>query len=174
MANDEISGPTAGAPPPRDRGPDDVPALTRYVTKMLTVTTTVGHAVIGVALVVATVVISAHFFREILQAIEARTLFAGFIHALAILLLLWTMLELMQTEIGFLRGAPIDVAVFVEVALVVVVREIILIPVENPQPTFEDVGKWAATAALLGVTYLLIRLGHVRFPRRPGRGPMAR
>jgi len=157
---------------PTSQGPrpaDDTP-LTRSLMKLLTMTTTVGHAVIGIALVVATAVITAHFFLEIFQAIEARTLFSGFIHALGTLLLLWTMLELIQTEIGFLGGQPIDVAVFIEVALVVVVREIILIPVDNEQPTFEDVGKWAATAALLGLTYLLLRYGHAHFARMPGRG----
>ncbi|MCC6208989.1 MAG: phosphate-starvation-inducible PsiE family protein [Gammaproteobacteria bacterium] len=138
--------------------------------KLLTVTTTLGHAVIGIALVVATAVITAHFFMEIARAIEARTLFSGFLHALGVLLLLWTMLELIQTELGFLRGQPIDVAVFVEVALVVVVREIILLPVDNDQPTFEDVGKWAVTAALLGLTYILIRFGHARFARGAGHG----
>lgn len=152
--------------PSQDPGPEDTSSLTRHVMNVLTMTTTLGHAVIGVALVVATAVITVHFFVEIIHAIEARTLFTGFIHALAILLLLWTMLELIQTEIGFLRGQPIDVAVFIEVALVVVVREIILIPVDNEQPTFEDVGKWAATAALLGLTYLLLRYGHARSTRR--------
>lgn len=157
-----------GDPAAQDPRPADDTPLTRHVMKLLTVTTTVGHAVIGVALVVATAVITVHFFVEILHAIEARSLFTGFIHALAILLLLWTMLELIQTEIGFLRGQPIDVAVFIEVALVVVVREIILIPVDNEQPTFEDVGMWAATAALLGLTYLLLRYGHARSARRVG------
>lgn len=111
-------------------------------------------------------VIASHFFLEIYHAIQVRSLFSGFLHALGILLLLWTMLELIQTELGFLRGEPIDVAVFVEVALVVVVREIILLPAENTQPTFADVGKWAATAALLGLTYLLLRFSHARFPLR--------
>ena len=84
-------------------------------------------------------------------------LFTGFIQALATLLLLWTILELMQTEIGFLQGRPIDVVVFVQVALVVVVREIILLPVEVNHPTLQDVGKWAVTAALLGLTCLLLK-----------------
>lgn len=140
--------------------------ITSIVTKLLSWTTNLGHVVISIALIVATLVIASHFFVEIFHAIQERTLFSGFLHALGILLLLWTMLELIQTELGFLRGEPIDVAVFVEVALVVVVREIILLPVENEQPTFADVGKWAATAALLGLTYLFLRYSHARFPWR--------
>lgn len=140
--------------------------ITAFVTKLLSWTTNIGHVVISIALIIATLVIASHFFLEIYHAIQVRSLFSGFLHALGILLLLWTMLELIQTELGFLRGEPIDVAVFVEVALVVVVREIILLPVENAQPTFADVGKWAATAALLGLTYLFLRFSHTRFPLR--------
>lgn len=119
-----------------------------------------GHVVIGVALVAATALISVHFVMDVFHAVSEHTLIHGFLRALGILLLLWTMLELIQTEIGFLRGEPIDVSVFVEVALIVVVREIILLPVENTQPTFEDVGKWAVTAALLGLTYVFLKFGH--------------
>lgn len=145
------------------------PPFTNIVTRVLSWTTNLGHVVISIALVVGTLVIASHFFLEVFHAIQNRSLFSGFLHALGILLLLWTVLELIQTELGFLRGEPIDVSVFVEVALVVVVREIILLPVENEQPTFADVGKWAGTAALLGVTYLCLRFSHMRFPVRLSR-----
>jgi len=127
------------------------------MVNILTVVTTFGHAVISMALIAAIAVIATHFFVEIIHSIKIGSLFSGFIQALATLLLLWTLLELMQTEIGFLQGKPIDVVVFVQVALVVVVREIILLPVETAQPTFQDVGKWAITAALLGLTCLLLK-----------------
>lgn len=156
---------TEDYPPTEEQRVKTDPVLP-IVTKLLLWTTSVGHIVISIALVVATMVIGSHFFVEVAHAIQARSLFTGFLHALAILLLLWTMLELIQTELGFLRGEPIDVAVFIEVALVVVVREIILLPVENEQPTFADVGKWAGTAALLGLTYLFLRFSHDRFPLR--------
>ena len=80
-------------------------------------------------------------------------------HALGILLLLWTMVELTNTEIRFLQGAVVDVAVFIEVALVVVVREIIMLPVEEAAPNWIEVGMWTGAAALLGLAYFLVRAG---------------
>jgi len=133
-----------------------LPASQRLV-KLLAIATVFGHAIISVALIAAIAVIATHFFVEISHAVRLGALFSGFIQALATLLLLWTILELMQTEIGFLQGKPIDVVVFVQVALVVVVREIIVLPVEQDNPTFQDVGKWAITAALLGLTCLLLK-----------------
>jgi len=39
------------------------------------------------------------------------------------------MVELISTEIKYLNGGEIDISIFVEVALIVVVREIIMLPV---------------------------------------------
>ncbi len=82
----------------------------------------------------------------------------GFLHALGILLLLWTMVELISTELDHLRGSAIDVAIFIEVALVVV-REIIMLPVAEIHPTWIDLGMWSGAALLLGLTYYLVRSG---------------
>jgi len=137
--------------------PIKVSTTGQRLVNLLTAATLIGHAIISVALIAAIAVIATHFFVEIFHAIKMGDLFSGFIQALATLLLLWTILELMQTEIGFLQGKPIDVVVFVQVALVVVVREIILLPVEVDHPSLQDVGKWAVTAALLGLTCLLLK-----------------
>lgn len=117
------------------------------------------HLVISSALVIATILITLYFFQQLYVAIQTHTLIAGFLHALGILLLLWTISELIITEIGFLRGENVNFAVFVEVALVVVVREIIMLPVENDHPGLAEVGVWVGAAALLGLTYFLIRAG---------------
>jgi uncharacterized membrane protein (DUF373 family) len=69
------------------------------------------------------------------------------------------MVELINTDIRFLRGAGVDVAVFVEVALVVVVREIIMLPAQEMKPDWIEVGMWVTAAALLGLTYVLVRYG---------------
>jgi len=146
--------------------PESSANINNWVVSVLSWTTRAGHVVISIALVLATLLLTGYFFLQVWEALSVHSLIDGFLHALGILLLLWTMIELMQTEIGFLRGEPIDVTVFVEVALVVVVREIILLPVENTQPTLADVGKWALTAALLGLTYLLVRMSRERLSLR--------
>jgi len=126
---------------------------------LLSYTSNVAHVVISIALVAATLLVTCYFFYEIYAAFMVHTLIKGFMHALGIMLLLWTMVELINTEIRYLQGGGIDVAVFLEVALVVMVREIIMLPVEESVPSWIDVGKWVGAAALLGLTYLLVRLG---------------
>ena len=69
------------------------------------------------------------------------------------------MVELINTEIGHLQGGNIDVAVFVEVALVVVVREIIMLPVAQVKPTWIELGMWVSSATLLSLAYFLVRAG---------------
>ena len=127
------------------------------------------HLIISIALMIATLLISLYFFQQLYLAIESHTLIDGFLHALGILLLLWTISELIVTEIRFLRGEDVNFAVFVEVALVVMVREIIMLPIENKHPTMAEVGIWVGAAALLGLTYLFIRLGQreSKQPKQP-------
>jgi hypothetical protein len=42
---------------------------------------------------------------------------------------------------------------------VVVVREISMLPVEDASPSWIQVSMWVGAAALLGLTYFLVRLG---------------
>ena len=133
--------------------------LHKQTTVILNYTSSLAHVVISIALVVATLLLTAYFFYEVLVAIRTHTLIDGFMHALGIMLLLWTMVELINTEIRYLQGGAIDVAVFLEVALVVVVREIIMLPVKESTPTWVDLGTWVGAATLLGLTYALVRLG---------------
>ena len=131
----------------------------KSTTRLLYWTSDFTHIVISLALVAATLIISVFFFYEVYFAIKVHSLIHGFLHALGVLLLLWTMVELISTEIGYLQGKGIDVAVFIEVALVVVVREIIMLPVEKDQLAWNDIGMWTGAAALLGLTYLFVRAG---------------
>jgi uncharacterized membrane protein (DUF373 family) len=132
--------------------------LHEFTLKILTYTNNATHVVISLALVAATLLIASLFFYEIYMAIKVHTLIQGFLRALGILLLLWTMVELISTEIKYLNGGEIDISVFVEVALIVVVREIIMLPVTVEEPGWIDLGKWVGAAALLGLTFFLVRI----------------
>ncbi|NOY72224.1 MAG: hypothetical protein GXP14_07575 [Gammaproteobacteria bacterium] len=133
--------------------------LSDHTTTLLLWTSRLTHIIISLALVSATALLTALFFYDIYLAIQTHSLIKGFLHALGILLLLWTMVELINTELDHLRGGAIDVAVFVEVALVVVVREIIMLPVAETHPTWVDLGMWTGAATLLGLTYYFVRSG---------------
>ena len=140
--------------------------LSGHTSRILQYTSNFAHVVISLALVAATLLIVVSFFHEVYSAFQVHSLIKGFLHALGILLLLWTMVELINTEINFLRGASVDVAVFVEVALIVVVREIIMLPVEEVKPGWIEIGMWVGAATLLGLTYLLVRLGQGQMKER--------
>jgi len=129
------------------------------ILTVLDYTSSVAHVVISMALVAATLLITVFFFHEIYDAVRIHTLIKGFLHALGSLLLLWTMVELISTEIRFLRGGVVDVAIFIEVGLIVIVREIIMLPVAETTPGWIDVGTWVVAAAMLGLTYFLVRVG---------------
>ena len=140
-----------------EKQPSKPLVVTENLERLLAWTTSIGHIIISIALILAVLVVATHFFVDMYKAIQDGNLFSGFIRSLAVMLLLWTMLELVQTERGFLRGEPIDVSLFVEVAIVVIVREIILLPIEQNEPTFEAVAKWSLAAVLLGLTYFFLR-----------------
>ena len=133
--------------------------LRKQTAAVLEYTGSLAHVVISLALVMATLLITVFFFHEVYLAIRDHSLITGFLHALGILLLLWTIVELVSTEINFLKGESVDFAVFVEVALIVVVREVIMLPVEKSTPSWIEVGTWVGAATLLGLTYFFIRLG---------------
>jgi uncharacterized membrane protein (DUF373 family) len=133
--------------------------LKKVTIQILHKTSDLAHIVISMALITAAIIIAIFFFHEVYAALEANSLIKGFLHALGILLLLWTMVELINTKIRYLNGEGIDVAIFIEVALVVMVREIIMLPVEKPTLDFIDIGMWTGGAVLLGLTYLMIRIG---------------
>jgi len=137
------------------------------ILALLNWTANITHVVISLALVTATVLVTSFLFNEIYSAIKVHTLIKGFLHALGMLLLLWTMVELISTEISYLRGGNIDVAVFVEVALIVIVREIILLPVEDTHPGWIEISMWVGAAALMGLTYLFVRLGQHFMAKEP-------
>lgn len=132
-------------------------AIHELTLRVLKYTSDITHVVVSFALVVATMLIAMFFFYEIYLAFKVHTLIQGFLRALGVLLLLWTMLELIATEIEYLNGGTIDIAIFIEVALVVVVREIIMLPVAVKEPGWIDLGKWVGASALLGITYYLVR-----------------
>lgn len=118
-----------------------------------------ARGIISLALVIATGLITAAFFHDLYDAVTIHPFMTGFIHAIGVLLLLWTLVELINTEVRLLQGGSIDVSIFIEVALVVILREIILLPVADTRPSWIILGKWTGAATLLGLTFFLVRQG---------------
>jgi hypothetical protein len=82
------------------------------------------------------------FFNEINTAANAHSLIHGFIHALAPLILLWSISALISAEMRYLNGRKLEVKTFIEVVMVLFLRKLIVLPVQDSTPTFEEVSKW--------------------------------
>jgi uncharacterized membrane protein (DUF373 family) len=78
----------------------------------------------------------------------------GLLSTLGSLLMLWVVIELMDTEIKHLRGGKFAIKVFISVALVAVIRKILVTSLSS-----EEVGaqlSLVAAVAVLGAIYWLI------------------
>ncbi len=131
----------------------------QWTLRILNWTNHFARLIISLALVAATILIAAVFFHDVYSALITRPFITGFIHAIGALLLLWTMVELIDMEKCLLHSGSVDISVFIEVALVVMVREVILLPVRDVHPTWVDIAMWTGATALLGLTFFLVRQG---------------
>lgn len=90
------------------------------------------HAFLGISLVVIAVLTLWLFMREVcVTLISKQKLVEGLLHALGTLLILWTVSELITTEIRYLAGHRLRVAVFVDVAIAATVRKVLIADIEQ-------------------------------------------
>lgn len=78
----------------------------------------------------------------------------GLLSTLGSLLMLWVVIELMDTEIKHLRGGRFAIKVFISVALVAVIRKILVTSLNSGQ--VETQISLVAAVAVLGVVYWLV------------------
>ncbi|MDH4227822.1 MAG: protoglobin domain-containing protein [Deltaproteobacteria bacterium] len=81
----------------------------------------------------------------------------GILSTLGSLLMLWVVIELMDTEIDHLRGGKFAVKVFISVALVAVIRKILVTSLSS-EAVDTQITLVAALAVLGGVYWLIARL----------------
>lgn len=81
-------------------------------------------------------------------------------------MLLWTVSALITAEIRYMRGKPLNVDTFVEVAIVVIPRKLITMPVQSTLPSPQEFLLWVASAVALGVMYLIVRYAQTINPHR--------
>lgn len=78
----------------------------------------------------------------------------GIISALGSLLILWVMIELMNTEISHLKGGKFHISVFVGVALVAIIRETMIATLKHEKP--ENITYLVAAIFVIGLVYWLV------------------
>ena len=141
----------------QDQLPAEFGALNRIAIKAMLWLNGFAHIVIGLALATSVIMFTWLFFNDVKEAAYAHNLVHGFLHALGTLMLLWSVSALISAEIRYLNGSKLQVETFIEVVLVLFLRKLIVMPVQDASPTLEEVGMWVGAAFVLGVTYVLIR-----------------
>ncbi len=116
-----------------------------------------AHVIIGLALATSVLMFTWLFFVDVKEAAYAHNLVHGFLHALGTLMLLWSISALISAEIRYLRGSKLIVETFIEVVLVLFLRKLIVMPVQDASPTIEEVGMWVGGAFFIGLIYVLMR-----------------
>ena len=88
------------------------------------------HVLLAVAMGVASVMVILDFGSSALSAWHGGNAAQGFFHALGSLFVLWTLSTLISAEITYVQTGRVYVRVFVEVAMISVIREMIIQPVQ--------------------------------------------
>jgi uncharacterized membrane protein (DUF373 family) len=108
------------------------------------------------------------FGSKALEAFHAGNAANGFFHALGSLFILWTLSTLISAEMSYLQTGRTYVRVFVEVAMISVIREMIVQPVQvissgQTESNFNPVHYGLLLVALLviGVVYKLVSDPHL-------------
>ncbi len=122
------------------------------------------HVLLALALGVACVMVIWDFGQKAVEALQAGNAANGFFQALGSLFILWTLSTLISAETTYLQTGRIYVRVFVEVAMISVIREMIVQPVQvistsgGNVASFNPVHYGLLLAALLviGVVYKLV------------------
>ena len=93
------------------------------------------------------------FLRDVMS-IFYGDMVQGIISSLGSMLLLWLMIELMNTEISHLKGGKFRISIFIGVALVTVIRETMIATLRHEKP--ESVYYLIAAILVIGFVYWIV------------------
>ncbi|MDR3561506.1 MAG: phosphate-starvation-inducible PsiE family protein [Negativicutes bacterium] len=113
------------------------------------------HVFFSIALATTVIMSLFVFFNDVAHAYISGNVGSGTIHALGSLLILWTLSELLNSEIRHLRGEKIKVTIFIEVAVAALVRKLLVISTEGASLT--DSSVYLASLLVLGIVYWLLQ-----------------
>lgn len=141
----------------QDQLPREFEPLNKLAIKAMLWLNGFAHIIIGLALATSVVMFTWLFFEDVQKAAYAHNLVHGFLNALGTLMLLWSISALISAEIRYLTGSKLLVETFIEVVLVLFLRKLIVMPVQDAKPTFEEIGMWIGGAFILGLVYVMVR-----------------
>ena len=118
------------------------------------------HAFIAIALLIASLLLIWKFTSDVFSAIVSGDIGNGFLRSLGNLFILWVLSSLISAEVRYMRTGQFTVIVFIEAALITLLRQLIIIPVESSG----HLEQWAWTYGLIiaavlavGITYFLVQ-----------------
>ncbi len=111
------------------------------------------NLILVIALMIISLGIVGLFAYDIYNLITGH-LDHGIIHILGTLLMLWVMIELMDTEIEHLKNGKFSINIFVEVVLVAVIRDVLIGTLEHGDLLKQTT--LVGTILVLGIVYWLI------------------
>ncbi len=112
------------------------------------------NLVLVLALIGLTIGVIGLFVSDV-QKLFHGELESGIITALGSLLILWVVIELMDTEIAHLRGGKFQISVFIGVALVTTIRETMIATLKHEK--VEIIYYLIATVLVIGFIYWLVK-----------------
>jgi hypothetical protein len=141
----------------QDQLPHEFEPLNKIAIKAMLWLNGFAHIIIGLALATSVIMFTWLFFMDVKQAAYTHNLVHGFLHALGTLMLLWSISALISAEIRYLTGSKLLVETFIEVVLVLFLRKLIVMPVQDATPTISEVGMWVGGSFVLGLVYVMVR-----------------
>lgn len=123
------------------------------------------HALLAMALVIASLMVIWEFAVAVIQSVQKGSLAHGFLQALGTLFIVWTLSSLISAEINFVQNGVFHLTVFIEVAMITLLRQLIVEPVQvatsgnNLDQTFNVLHYGLLLAALLviGTVHKLVQ-----------------
>jgi uncharacterized membrane protein (DUF373 family) len=115
------------------------------------------NLVLILSLIVITLGVLGLFVSDFLDLIRGD-MSHGIIATLGSLLILWVMIELMNTEIAHLKGGKFNISVFIGVALVTFIRDLMIAALKHEESTkgFSLIGVMIGVILVLGIVYWLV------------------
>ena len=112
------------------------------------------HVLFSIALMITVILTLIIFATDIYQIFFNGNLATGTIHALGSLLVLWTLSELLHSEVRSLMGERIQVSIFIEVAIAAFVRKLLVISTEGVP--LMDASVYLVSLLVLGIVYWIL------------------
>lgn len=113
------------------------------------------HLFFCLALIITVLMTLVICFTDFYSIFTTGNVSTGTIHALGALLILWTLSELLNSEIRHLKGEPIRVTLFIEVAIAAMVRKLLILSSEGI--SLQDGSMYLASLLVLGLVYWLLQ-----------------